>query len=181
MSPDGFYYEDDDVPESMEVLMLQLDGRIGGISERTVIENDGTTTTVLQAWRGASAREPYMRWLCPTPDRLIYSDGVRQILLWERAPGEYGESPMRPIVPYDVILAAAFALILGILWLVFRARRTVNLLRQLFLAPAAYLAARVLLKGIDATSLWPALILSIALYALLSLIGQAVRQQRKSI
>ena len=181
MSPDGFYYEDDDVPESMDVLMLQMDGRIGGISERTVIENDGTTTTVLQAWRGASAREAYMRWLCPTPDRLIYSDGVRQILLWERAPGEYGESPMRPIVPYDVILAAAFAFILGILWLVFRARKTAALLRQLFFAPAAYLAARVLLKGIDATSLWPALILSITLYALLSLIGQALRQRRKSI
>lgn len=55
MSPDGFYYEGDDIPESMDVLRLQMDGRIGGISERTVIENDGRTTTTLQAWRGASA------------------------------------------------------------------------------------------------------------------------------
>lgn len=181
MSPDGFYYEGDDIPESMDVLRLQMDGRIGGISERTVIENDGRATTTLQAWRGASAREPYMRWLCPTPDRLIYSDGMRQILLWECAPGEYGETPMRPIVPYAVLLAAAFALILGVLWLVFRTRRTATLLRQLFFAPAAYLAANILLKGIDTASLRHTFILSVALYALLSLTGQALRQRRKSI
>ena len=122
-----------------------------------------------------------MRWLCPTPDRLIYSDGMRQILLWERAPGEYGETPMRPIVPYAVLLAAAFALILGVLWLVFRTRRTATLLRQLFFVPAAYLTANILLKGIDAASPQHTFILSVALYALLSLTGQALRQRRKSI
>ena len=60
---------------------------INGIQESTFNDDDGTVTTLLQGWssqhRGNSLTKNYNELtLFPIPDRLLYSVGSQQHLLW---------------------------------------------------------------------------------------------------
>ena len=72
-------------------------------------------------------------------------------------------------------LAAVLAVLLGLLWYIFRKRNISPVLRQLFFAPVSYLAAHMLIKGIHATSFFPErdllsiALISLAIYIMLSL------------
>ena len=122
---------------------------------------------------------------CPVPDRLIYEDSNQQILLWGEPSDGGGVTLPRLALGYYVILAAVFALIGGIVWFFLRSRDKSWMSRQVFFAPLSYLAAHFLIKGFRTTSFFmerdmiSILVLTAALYALISLAWQVFLQKRR--
>ena len=91
----------------------------------------------------------------------------------------------RLALAYYLLIAAALAAVSGLLWFIFRGKKAGIIMRQIFFAPAAYIAAHLLLKGTATTSyfmgreLFFILMIAIALYFLFTLAWQVWLQRRK--
>ncbi len=174
--------------ETAEVLVLQLNSRINGTQESVFKDEDGTETVLLQGWTtggsGSLARDYHEMTLWPVPDRLIYDVG-NQHLLWGKPLSGGVETLPRLALGYYVILAVFLAIASGIIWLIIRGRGKSWIARQVFFAPVSYLAAHFLIKGFRTTSFFmkhdfiSILVLTAALYALLSLTWQVILRRRK--
>ena len=173
---------------TVEVLILRTDSRINGWHETTFLDDDGTRTTVLQGWTSNSrsaAGEYSEQVFFPVPDRLIYEGGNQQKLLWGKPLNGGVETLPRLALGYYLILAAALALVSGILWFFLRKKEKSWIVRQIFFAPLSWLAAHFLVKGFHTATFFmerdffSILLLAAALYALLSLGWQMLLQRRK--
>lgn len=177
-------------PESeVDVLVLKVNSSIHGTSETMFTEEDGRRTVLLQGWsreNSGVAKDYHEMVFCPLPDRLIYTSGSQQTLLW--GPPLSGGTELLPrlALGYYAILASGAAVLLGILWLVFRRWKKSWILRQLFFAPLSYLAGHLLIKGFRTTSFFLMrdfsciLLAAAAVYALLSLLRPMMRWHRKA-
>ena len=180
--------------EQGEALFLRFDGRVRGIQSETITDEGGGTTLYLQAWTdslgaftgGAGLRgaEGGRYVSSPVPDRVIYGYGNEQVLLYgEAAPGGAQILP-RLVLGYYAVIAAGLLPVLGLLWLLFRGKKAETALRQLFLAAASYLAGQLLVKGTVTTSFFLMkdllfiLLTAAAVYGLLTLLWQSLRQRR---
>ena len=119
------------------------------------------------------------------PDRLIYGFEQRQVLLW-RTPLNGGTEVLpRLALGYYLLIAAALAGLLGLLWAIFRRWDYSWILRQLFFAPVSYVLSHILLKGTKTTSyfmehdLLSMILVALAVYALLSVTWQVFLNRRK--
>ena len=173
-----------------EVLVLHASGKISGTQQTTFMDDDGTATVILQGWtsqphgRGL-AKDRSEMVLYPVPDRVIYSSGSQQELLWGEPMNGGVEVLPRLALGYYLILAAAMAALLGIGWLIFRKRKCGPILRQAFFAPVSYIIAHFLVMGSRTTSFFMArdffciLLTAAAVYVLVTL-SRLVRLQRKA-
>ncbi|MBQ9008546.1 MAG: zf-HC2 domain-containing protein [Clostridia bacterium] len=172
-----------------EVLVVQMDGRINGIRETRFREDDGTETVVLQGWTSKAREKETGDYneliLRPVPDRLLYDAGEQQQLLWGEPGNGGGKNLPRLALGYYLFMAVALAVVSGILWLAFRNHAKSRIIRQIFFLPLSYLAAHVLIRGTVLKSdfmerdLFSILLLTVILYALLSLAWQVFLQRRK--
>ncbi len=186
-------YGEDAVPaeskgNTVNVLVLRADSRINGTRESLFRDEDGKSTLILQGWTsqsGSTAREYHEMVFSPVPDRLIYEDGDEQRLLWGEPLNGGMETLPRLALGFYVILAAGLALVSGIAWFFLRGNKKSRIVRQVFFAPLSYLAAHLLIKGFRTESFFmerdfiAILLLTAALYALLSLAWQALLQRKK--
>ena len=175
-----------------DMLILMVDSRVQGTEETLYTEDDGTTTALLQGWsdafhiRGAGT-SIYASELAiyPVPDRLVYTVGNQQELIWGKPMDGGVEILPRLALGYYAMIAAALAALSGLLWFLFRKRKKSWVLRQIFFAPLFYLAAHLLIKGFRTTSyfmvrdLLSILLVAAALYALFTLAWQIWRQSRR--
>ena len=173
-----------------EALMLKVSSFINGFEEHAVVEEDGTTTVVMQGIgthqrSGSPARSYYEQTRYPVPDRLIYGFEQPQKLLWGTPLDGGIEVLPRLALAYYLLIAAALAGLLGLLWAVFRKRDRSWVLRQLFFAPVSYILSHLLLKGVKTASvfmeqdLFSLLLMALAVYALLSVAWQVFLTRRK--
>ena len=186
-------YGEDAVPaeskgDTVNVLALRADSRINGTRESLFLDEDGKSTLILQGWTsqsGSTAREYHEMVFSPVPDRLIYEDGNEQRLLWGESLNGGMETLPRLALGFYVILAAGLALVSGIAWFFLRGNKKSRIVRQVFFAPLSYLAAHLLIKGFRTESFFmehdfiAILLLTAALYALLSLAWQALLQRKR--
>lgn len=172
-----------------EVLVLKVSGRISGTQQSIFIDDDGTATVILQGWTsqlhgGSLVKDRSEMVLYPVPDRVIYSSGSQQELLWGEPMNGGVEVLPRLALGYYVILAAAMAALLGMGWLIFRKRKCGPILRQAFFAPLSYITAHFLIMGSRTTSFFMArdffciLLTAAAVYALLTLSRQVWLQRK---
>ena len=109
------------------------------------------------------------------PDRVIYGYQQPQQSLWGEPMQGGVEVLPRLALAYYLVMAAAAAAILGLLWLGLRKSRYHGVIRQLFFAPLAYLLGQLLLKGTETISyqlpvdLIMLLLAAAALYGLMTL------------
>ena len=180
------------VPEKYtgEALVFHTDNSIVGTMCTSFRDDDGTLTAVLQGIgrdsysmnAGGAARE---LGLYPVPDRVIYDGGNSQELLWGEPLNGGTEVLPRLALAYYLLIAAALAAVSGLLWFIFRGKKAGKIMRQVFFAPIAYIAAHILLKGTATTSyfmgreLYFILMIAIALYFLFTLAWQVWLQRRK--
>ena len=180
------------VPEKYtgEALVFDTDSSIVGTICTSFRDDDGTLTAVLQGIgrdsysmnAGGAARE---LGLYPVPDRVIYDGGNSQELLWGEPLNGGTEVLPRLALAYYLLIAAALAAVSGLLWFIFRGKKAGKIMRQVFFAPIAYIAAHLLLKGTATTSyfmgreLYFILMIAIALYFLFTLAWQVWLQRRK--
>ena len=180
------------VPEKYtgEALVFHTDNSIVGTVCTSFRDDDGTLTAVLQGIgrdsysmnTGGAARELV---LYPVPDRVIYDYGNSQELLWGEPLNGGTEVLPRLALAYYLLIAAALAAVSGLLWFIFRGKKAGKIMRQVFFATAAYIAAHLLLKGTKTTSyfmgreLYFILMIAIALYFLFTLAWQVWLQRRK--
>ena len=186
-------YGEDAVPaeskeDTVNVLVLRADSRINGTHKTMFRDEDGTSTLILQGWTSQSrrtAREYNEMMFCPVPDRLIYEGSNEQRLLWGEPLNGGVETLPRLALGFYVMLAAGLALVFGLAWFFLRSREKSWIIRQVFFAPLSYLAAHLLIKGFCTESFFMErdfigiLLLTAALYALLSLAWQAFLQRKK--
>ena len=174
-------------PEA-DVLVLRADSRINGWQESLIRDDDDTKTLLIRGWTSGSqsaARDYTEMVFCPIPDRLIYEDGSQQKLLWGEPMNGGVETLPRLALGYYALMAAALAMLSGILWLVLRRNEKSRIVRQVFFAPLSYLAAHLLIKGFHTASFFmerdfiSILLLTAALYVLLTLVWQVLLQRRK--
>ena len=179
------------VPEKYtgEALVFDTDSSIVGTICTSFRDDDGTLTAVLQGIgrdsysmnTGGSAHELV---LYPVPDRVIYDYGNSQKLLWGEPLNGGTEVLPRLALAYYLLIAAALAAVSGLLWFIFRGKKDGIIMRQIFFAPAAYIAAHLLVKGTETTSyfmgreLYFILMIAIALYFLFTLTWQVWLQRR---
>jgi len=179
------------VPEKYtgEALVFHTDNSIVGTICTSFRDDDGTLTAVLQGIgrdsysmnTGGSAHELV---LYPVPDRVIYDYGNSQKLLWGEPLNGGTEVLPRLALAYYLLIAAALAAVSGLLWFIFRGKKAGIIMRQIFFAPIAYIAAHILLKGTATTSyfmgreLYFILMIAIALYFLFTLTWQVWLQRR---
>ena len=200
-SSDGYLPADDEadpVPtaapvsagQSGEALILKVSSFINGFEEHVDIEDDGTTTVIMQAISrnqcpDHQTRSYYEQTYYPVPDRLIYGFGQPQILLWGTPQDGGTEVLPRLVLGYYLLIAAALAGLSGLLWAAFRKRSRSWILRQLFFAPVSYILSHLLLKGIKTTSvfmeqdLFSILAVAAAIYAALTVAWQIFLNRRK--
>ncbi len=172
-----------------EVLVLQVSSRINGTRETSFKDEDGTQTVLLQGWTshvsGNFVKDTNEMVLCPVPDRLIYDGGGQQQLIWGSPLNGGVETLPRLALAYYVILAAFLAAVSGAVWFILRHRNKSWIVRQVFFAPTSYLAAHFLIKGARTASDFmerdfiSIVLLTIALYTLLTLAWQVFLQKRR--
>ena len=173
-----------------EALILNVSSFINGFSEHAVVEDDGTTTVIMQAVSTHSgsrqqASSYYEMTYYPVPDRLIYGFEQPQKLLWGTPLNGGTEILPRLALSYYLMIAAALAGLFGLVWAVFRKRGFGWALRQLFFAPVSYILSHLILKGMNTASflmerdILSILLLAAALYALLTLGWQLFLQRKK--
>lgn len=176
---------------SGEALVLLVDSRITGWASEYIVE-DGITTVILQGSargdlrKARSGAEPNEMVLYPVPDRVIYGyETPQQVIYGEET--DFGVQVLpRLVLAYYRLFAVVLALVLGVLWLCLRRKPCAALMRQLFLAPASWLVAQLLLKGLDATSfhlVWDLgwiLLLALAVYSLFTLAWMVWKQHRST-
>lgn len=175
---------------SVEALILNVSSFINGFEEHAAVEDDGTTTVILQAIStnqssDHQAHSYYEQTYYPIPDRLIYGFEQPQKLLWGSPLDGGTEVLPRLALAYYLLIAAALAGLFGLLWAIFRKRNCSWIPRQLFFAPVSYILSHLLLKGIKTTSifmehdLFGILLAALAVYALFSIAWQIFLARRK--
>ena len=176
--------------QACEALILRVSSFINGFEEHVVIEDDGTTTVIMQAFSTNQRSDQqiqsyYETTYYPVPDRLIYGFEQRQVLLWG-TPADGGTAVLpRLALGYCLLIAAALAGLSGLLWAVFRKWDYSWILRQVFFAPVSYILSHLLLKGVKTTSffmehdLFSILLTTLAVYAFLSIAWQVFLNRRK--
>ena len=176
--------------QSCEALILKVSSFINGFEEHVVVEDDGTTTVILQAFstnQGSNhqTQSYYESTYYPVPDRLIYGFEQRQVLLWG-TPLNGGTVVLpRLALGYYLLIAAGLSGLLGLLWVIFRKWDYSWILRQFFFAPISYILSHILLKGTKTTSnfmehdLFSILLVALAVYAFLSIAWQVFLNRRK--
>ncbi|MBQ6255593.1 MAG: hypothetical protein IJJ60_03305, partial [Clostridia bacterium] len=173
-----------------EALILNVSSFINGFQEHVLVDDDGTTTVIMQAIstnQGSNhqAQGYYELTYYPIPDRLIYGFEQPQKLLWGPPMNGGTEILPRLALSYYLMIAAALAVLCGLVWVIFRKRSYSWILRQLFFAPVSYILSHLLLKGLHAASFFmerdmiSILILAMALYTLLSFVWQAFLLRKK--
>ena len=176
--------------EAREALILRVSSFINGFQEHVIVEDDGTTTVLMQAISSnpvtdRQARSYYEMTYTPVPDCLIYGFEQPQQLLWGTPAGSGTVVLPRLALSYYLLIAAAAALLFGLAWAILRKWRFSWIPRQLFFAPLSYVLSQLLLKGTRTASFFlehdliSILLLTLALYALLSLTWQVFLQRRK--
>ena len=188
------YASDDEryAPENYtgEALIFNTDSSIAGTMCTQVRDDDGTVTVFIQGLgrdsrnfnTGGTAGELVFY---PVPDRVIYGYSGSQKLLWGKPLNGGGEVLPRLALTYYLLIAAILAAVSGLLWLILREKKAGRIMRQIFFAPIAYIAAYILLKGTETTSYFMGrelvfiLMISISLYFLISLTWQIWLQRRK--
>ena len=121
----------------------------------------------------------------PMPDRVIYGFGQDQTLLWGEPMNGGVQILPRLALAYYVLIAAGFAVILAVLWIVFRKKRFSSVIRQLCFVPVAYLLGQLFIKGSKTVSVFlmmelkQIVIEAIGFYVLLTLIYQVWSQHKK--
>ena len=191
--PQDEVFEDDDATDpagaTVDALVLKVDGTINGMQESAFEDEDGARTVILQGWssepdRGNLIPDYNELVLCPVPDRVLYSAGDRQELLWGEWSNGGVEVLPRLALTYYLIIAAGLALVTGAAWVLLRKRSVARIIRQVFFAPAAYVIAHFLIEGIRGESfflqrdLLSIVIVAAALYALFSIAWQIRRRQK---
>ena len=180
-----------DKPYAGEMLVLNVRSFINGFQEQTILEDDGTTTVIMQGISTnqdprQQVRSYYEMTYYPVPDRLIYGYEQPQILLWGAPQNGGAEVLPRLALAYYLIIAAACAVLFGLSWGIFRKWRYSGVLRQLFFTPVAYILSHLLLKGVSTTSFFmerdfiSILLVAAALYVLLSLAYQMFLLRRRA-
>lgn len=162
-------------------LTLRVDSRITRIESQTLTIEDGSEILVVQGMglpsqqnRPMSGEYNELVYL-PVPDRVIYGYQQPQQLLWGEPMQGGIEVLPRLVLGYYLLIAAAAALVLGLLWLGLRKSQYSSVIRQLFFVPLAYLLAQLLLKGTETisftlpTDLVMILLAAAALYGLMTL------------
>lgn len=171
-------------------LTLSVDGRISAVeSELSTDPDSGETTLLLQGW---SSRWNDWRMRSPErgsytcsgiPDRVIYGFGEKQQLLYGDEMNGGVQILPRLALAFYLYLAAALALVFGLLWLVFRRKRAAKLLRALFFAALSYPVGHLLVKGTETMSFFLLrdlafiLIAAAAVWGLLMLGGTMRREE----
>lgn len=182
-----------DSPDSYtgEALVLLTDSRITGWESETITE-EGLTTVILHGFgrRSQSRQESSLEYgelvFYPMPDRLIYGYGNQQQVIWGEAADLSVQVQPRLMLAYCRLIAAVLALVVVGLWLCLRKKACATLMRQLFFAPFSWLLAQLLLKGLDVTSFfleWELgwiLLMALAVYGLLTLAWQVLKQHRET-
>ena len=175
---------------SVKALILNVSSFINGFEEHAVVEDDGTTTVLMQGvsvnqGSGPQSRSYYESTYYPIPDRLIYGFEEPQKLLWGNPLNGGIQVLPRLALAYYLLIAAALAGLTGLLWAVFRKRSGSWILRQLFFAPVSYILSHLLLKGVKTTSFFMEhdflgiLFAALAIYALLSMTWQIYLNRKK--
>ncbi len=187
-------FEDADSSEThdptVDVLLVHIDSRVNGLQTTTFVDDDGTRTELLRGWSSnpdnRKAVRDYTESISyPVPDRLIYSDGSQQKLLWGEPLNGGVEVLPRLALTYYLLIAATLAGLFGLLWFIFRNKTFSWIVRQLFFAPVSYLFAHFLLKGTHTASFFmerdfvSILLVTAAIYGILSLAWQMWLQRRK--
>ena len=177
---------------SLDVLVLKYDSVINGIQESMFRDDDGTVTELLQGWssqqRGNSLTRDYSEIiLYPVPDRLLYSVGSQQQLLWGKPMNGGVEILPRLALAFYLYAAAGLALAAGAVWFLLRKRRSSWIPRQIFFGPVSWLAAHLLIKGTGTQTFFmerdfiSIILIAVALYALLSLAWQIGLERKKTV
>ena len=192
-----------------EALILKTLGGSYGIMSNVYPDGDGSYTVVIQMYTKKSLLPDLMsiqyavnpelsqsgRFLenneenneiviYPVPDRVIYGNGSSQRFLWGKPLKGGLEVLPRLALAYYLMIAAALAAVSGLLWFIFHGEKAGIIMRQIFFAPIAYIAAHILLKGTATTSyfmgreLYFILMIAIALYFLFTLTWQVWLQRR---
>ena len=178
--------------QSCEALILKVSSFINGFEEHVVVEDDGTTTVIMQAFstnQGSNhqTQSYYESTYYPVPDRLIYGFEQPQKLLWGTPMDGGTEVLPRLALGYYLLIAAALAGLFGLLWGIFRKWDYSWILRQLFFAPVSYILSHLLLKGIRTTSYFmehdflSILLMALVVYALLSIAWQIFLNRKKEV
>ncbi len=183
--------EANEVTEKTEdVLVLRVNGVIQG-TETSGSDEDGSRTVILQGWKyrhsGSSLTKDYNELvLSPVPDRVLYSWGEEQEMLWgDEMNGGVVILP-RLVLAYYVLAASALALVSGLVWFLLRKRETGWIPRQVFFAPLSYVAAHLLVMGTRTRSFFMTrdfvciVLMTAACYALFTLAWQIWLQYRKT-
>ena len=176
----------------VDVLVLKVEGRINGMNESVFKDEDGTRTVILQGWSsrrdsGNLLKDYNEMVLRPVPDRLLYGAGDQQQLLWGEPMNGGVEVLPRLALAFYVIVAAGFALILSIVWIVLRNRAYSWIPRQLFFAPLSYVIAHFLIKGARTetsfmeTDFFSIVLTAVALYVLFSFAWQIWSQHKRTV
>ena len=179
----------DSSESTIDVLVLKYDEIINGIQESMFKDNDGTVTEILQGWSskrgGKNLTKDYNEMaIYPVPDRLLYSGGRQQQLLWGEPMNSGVEALPRLALAYYSLLAAGLALVAGSAWFFLRNRNAGWIPRQIFFAPISWLMAHFLIKGTGTETFFmekdfiSIMLVSIALYVLLSLVWQMWLQRK---
>ena len=176
-----------------EGLALRISGRISAARTEMTEEEDGTVTAILQGFGRDASLDQNITYqdgellICPVPDRLIYGYESPQKLLWGKPLNGGVEVLPRLALTYYLLMAAAAAALLGLLWLILRHQPWRWILRQAFFLPVSYIAAHLLLMGLRTTSFFflqdftHILLTACALYALLSLLWQVWLRRREAV
>ena len=177
---------------TVDVLVLKYDSIINGIQESMFKDDDGTVTELLQGWSSQSRRNSLTKdysemTLYPVPDRLLYSVGSQQRLLWGEPMNGGVEVLPRLALAFYIYVAAGLALITGTVWFFLRNRESSWIPRQIFFGPVSYLIAHFLIKGTGTQTFFmerdfiSIILIAVALYTLFSLAWQIWLEHKKSV
>ena len=177
---------------TVDVLVLKYDSIINGIQESMFKDDDGTVTELLQGWSSQSRRNSLTKdysemTLYPVPDRLLYSVGSQQRLLWGEPMNGGVEVLPRLALAFYIYVAAGLALITGAVWFFLRNRESSWIPRQIFFGPVSYLIAHFLIKGTGTQTFFmerdfiSIILIAVALYTLFSLAWQIWLEHKKSV
>ncbi len=138
---------------SGEALVLITDGSIAGTMCTDASEDNSTVTVFVQGLgkdhRGANPGGAEGELVIyPVPDRVIYGYSEPQKLLWGKPLDGGAQVLPRLALNYYLLFAGAAAIITGLLWLLFRKRKTSRIFRLIFFAPVSYIIAHLLINGL---------------------------------
>ncbi|MBQ8161571.1 MAG: zf-HC2 domain-containing protein [Clostridia bacterium] len=176
--------------DSLDVLVLQLDGIVNGTHESVFADDDGTHTMLLQAWSSyhnisSLLRNHHEMVLYPVPERLIYTAGGQQQLLWGEPMNGGAEILPRLALAFYLLWAAGLCVLTGAVWFFLRKKPFSWIPRQVFLLCLSYVVSHALILGTRTETFFmekdfmSILLVACALFAFLSVAWQIFLQQRK--